>query len=118
MLFFVQTVVGVTARAILKRESERRLQFATDRFQGHIREVDVVLRDVNGPRGGVDKLCRITARFRRGGSVAVEEKSANFIAAIRAATKRLRSLLTRRIGGKVTRAGMRRPSISAHLEPL
>src|SRR5437870_2756777 len=75
MLFFVQTIIGVTSRAILKRESERRLYFATDRFQTQIREIDVVLRDVNGPRGGVDKLCRITARLRHGGSLAIEEKS-------------------------------------------
>src|SRR5437764_12885157 len=98
MLFFVQTIIGVTSRAILKRESERRLYFATDRFQTHIREIDVVLRDVNGPRGGVDKLCRITARLRHGGSLAIEEKSTSFITAIRAAARRLRCLLTRRIG--------------------
>jgi hypothetical protein len=53
------------------------LHFATDRFERHIRDVGVVLRDVNGPHGGIDKLCRVTARLRR--------------------------LLARRIGGKATR---------------
>jgi hypothetical protein len=48
MLFFVGAAVGVTARAPLGRESERRLRFATDRFQPHTREIDIVLRGVNG----------------------------------------------------------------------
>jgi len=107
MLFFVQTVIDATARAALKRKTERRLHFATDRFERHIRDVGGVLRDVNGPHGGVDKVCRVTARLRRGGRLEVEEKRASFIAAISAAAKRLRRLLARRIGGKATRCAIR-----------
>jgi putative sigma-54 modulation protein len=107
MLFFISAAVGVTARALLGRESERRLRFATDRFQPHTREVDVVLRDVNGSRGGVDKLCKVTARLNRGGTVEIEERNSSFLGAIRVAAKRLRRLLTRRIGGKNKRDGSR-----------
>ena len=108
MLFFVRAVVGVTTRGILLKESERRLRFATDRFQTRIREVDVILRDVNGPQGGIDKLCRVTARLHKGGTVQIEETRENFVSAIRAAAKRLRSALSRRLGGKVKAAGVRR----------
>ena len=107
MLFFVSAVVGVTAKALLERESERRLRFATDRFQPHIREIDVVLRDVNGPRGGLDKLCRVTAKLRGGGAVEIEERNSSFLGAIRVAAKRLRRLLARRVGGKTKRDGSR-----------
>jgi putative sigma-54 modulation protein len=103
MLFFVQTVIDATARATLKRKTERHLHFATDRFERHIRDLGVVLRDVNGPHGGIDKVCRVTAKLRRGGRLEVEEKRASFMAAISAAAKRLRRLLARRIGGKTTR---------------
>lgn len=107
MLFFVQAVIDVTTRATLKAESERRLHFATDRFQRHISDVGVVLRDVNGPHGGIDKQCRVTARLRRGGSLEIEEKRGSFIAAICAAAKRLRRTLARQIGGKATRSAIR-----------
>lgn len=103
MLFFVQVVADATTRALLRRESERRLHFATDRFQPHIREIGVVLGDVNGPRGGVGKLCRITTRLRRGGTLEIEETRSSFMSAIRVAAKRLRRLLARRSGGKTKR---------------
>ena len=107
MLFFVGAAVGVTARAFRRRESMRRLGFATDHFRPHIREVDVVLRHVNGPPGGVDKQCRVTARLHGGGTVEVEEKNGSFLGAIRVAAKRLRRLLAKRIGGKRKRDGSR-----------
>jgi len=83
------------------------LHFATDRFQPHIRDVGVMLRDVNGPRGGTDKLCRITARLNRGRRLEIQEQRGNFMAAICAAAKRLRRSLARRFGGKVTRSAIR-----------
>ncbi len=107
MLFFVGTAVGVAARGLLRRESERRLRCTTDRFAPYIREIDVVLRDVNGPRGGVDKLCRVIAKLHKGGRVEIEERNSTFVGAIRVASKRLRRLLTRRIGGKTKQNGNR-----------
>jgi len=108
MLFFVRTVIDAATRATLKESTERRLHFATDRFEPHIRDLGVVLRDVNGPHGGIDKVCRVTAKLRRGGRLEVEEKRSSFIAAISAAAKRLRRLLARRIGGRALRWSVRR----------
>ena len=100
MLFFMRAVVDVVTKANLQHESERRLHFATDRFRENIREISVALSDVNGPRGGIDKQCKITATFWRGGTVEIEEKRSSFIDAIGRAAKRLRNVLARRIGGK------------------
>src|SRR4029079_5791418 len=83
-----------------QRESERRLHFATDRFRENIREIGVALRDVNGPRGGIDKQCKITAKLCCGGAVEIEETRSSFIEAVGRAAKRLRNVLARRIGGK------------------
>lgn len=38
---------------------ERRLQFALGRFTDVVRRVEVTLSDINGPKGGHDKQCRI-----------------------------------------------------------
>jgi ribosome-associated translation inhibitor RaiA len=49
-----------SARAYL----ERRIEFALGRFEESIRSVSVTLEDTNGPRGGVDQLCRILVSLR------------------------------------------------------
>jgi hypothetical protein len=45
--------------------AERRICFALSRFSSKIRRITLVLEDLNGPRGGVDKSCRITVELRR-----------------------------------------------------
>lgn len=49
----------------LKRFAERRLLFALSRFGEKIVAVSVVVTDTNGPRGGIDKACRITVKLRK-----------------------------------------------------
>ncbi|MCK6546220.1 hypothetical protein L6R52_10255 [Myxococcota bacterium] len=55
----------------------------------------VRLGDVNGPRGGVDKVCRIEARLDRSRSVVVEEIGADQDAALARAADRLASSVAR-----------------------
>ena len=40
-----------------------RLEFALGRFSGRVRSLSVRFTDVNGPRGGRDKACRIHVRL-------------------------------------------------------
>lgn len=51
---------------------ERRLRFALGRFDGHIGRVSVRISDINGPRGGVDKRCRIEVSLIPRGVVRVK----------------------------------------------
>lgn len=87
----------------LRKHAEKRMQFATDRFDSRIREIDVRLIDANGPRGGVDKICRVTATLRSGLVVFAEDRQANFFAAINRAAKRLRSLVSKKIAARRAR---------------
>lgn len=78
----------------------RRLHFALSRFALAIREVTVTLIDVNGPRGGIDKVCRVRIDGLRGAPVVVEATAAAVPAAIdgamaRAARSAARSLQRR-----------------------
>ena len=57
--------------ASMREFAERRLRFALSRFSSKIELVTVVVRDLNGPRGGVDKFCRITVKMRRLASVRI-----------------------------------------------
>ena len=45
--------------AALLAHVERRLRFALSRFGQKIRLAAVQLADLNGPRGGLDKQCRV-----------------------------------------------------------
>lgn len=63
---------NVTLSRPAKDRLERRLYFALGRFLHRIKSVDVTLRDDNGPRGGVDKCCRILVKSRGAKDVVVE----------------------------------------------
>lgn len=51
----------------------RRFAFALGRFDGRVQSVVIRIVDVNGPRGGLDKQCRVTARLRGVGRAIVLE---------------------------------------------
>ena len=51
---------------------ERRLYFALGRFSSRIVSVGLMLQDDNGPRGGLDKRCRVIARLHGVSDVVVE----------------------------------------------
>jgi hypothetical protein len=70
-----------------------------------LRRVDVYLRDVNGPRGGPDKRCRIVAHLAAGSPVVVSRTDRDPVAAAAAAATRcrrsVRSYLKMRQGRRV-----------------
>lgn len=68
---------------------ERRLRFALGRFAARLVRVAVRVDDVNGPRGGADKRCKIHLDLA-GRSLTVEEIDADLYAAIDRAAGRAR----------------------------
>jgi putative sigma-54 modulation protein len=66
----------------------RRLSSALGRRREHIHDVQVRLSDVNGPRGGMDKRCRIVVSGAQGGVVAAQGAAPNFYQAVDAAAER------------------------------
>lgn len=75
--------------AALLAHVERRLRFALSRFGQKIRQVAVQLLDLNGPRGGVDKQCRVTVTLSPSGKVMVGATDADLPTAIDRAADRL-----------------------------
>ncbi len=79
----------------LQHYAERRFRFALRRFSHHIRRLQIHIEDLNGPRGGVDKQCRILAAVAPSGTLVVEERDARVYEAMDRAADRLRRRVRR-----------------------
>lgn len=78
----------------------RKLDFAVRRFAPRLDTIVVRLVDLNGPRGGLDKRCRITASLRSPHvRVVAEATDADAYAAVSQAAAKLEE----RIGRAITR---------------
>jgi ribosomal subunit interface protein len=80
----------------LREHAERRVESAIRRFGDRIVAVQIRLADLNGPRGGIDKLCRIQVHGR-GLNIVVEDKDIDAFVAVDRAAHRLRRALDRRL---------------------
>jgi hypothetical protein len=56
-----------------RQQIHRRASFALSRLASRIVRVEVLLQDINGPRGGIDKRCRVLVHLDRGPAVVVEK---------------------------------------------
>ncbi|QEG21573.1 HPF/RaiA family ribosome-associated protein [Mariniblastus fucicola] len=73
------------------------------KFEADIVSVEVCVKDVNGPRGGVDKRCRLLIRLRRMKDVVASVQEDSVSRAISRAVRRAERAIKR----KVQRRGMR-----------
>jgi ribosome-associated translation inhibitor RaiA len=72
----------------LRNHADRRLRSALTCCGQHIRRVTMRLSDVNGPRGGADKRCRLRVALAGLPDVVVEDTQADLYTAIDRATDR------------------------------
>ena len=64
---------GFRITAPLLDHTERRLRFALTRSSDRIKRVVVRLGDINGPRGGADKFCRMQVHIEHAPPVLIEK---------------------------------------------
>ena len=97
---------GVDPSDALRRHAVRRIHFHLSRFAPEIRAVMVRLEDQNGPRGGVDKRCRVLVRGPRIGAATLADLSADAYAAIDRAVLRIGRTVARSLArGRARRTG-------------
>lgn len=90
--------LGFELTAAISDHAVRRLRFALTHAADHIRRVTVRLSDINGPRGGSDKCCRILVTMEKLPEVAIEDIESDLYVAIDRAADRAARTVTRRIG--------------------
>lgn len=76
---------------------DQRVEAALSRFKAHLGDVDVRLGDVNGPKGGIDKLCTLTITVRNGADVRIEEEAETIEAALTKAASRAKTVVGQRV---------------------
>ena len=81
--------LGFPITGALADHARRRLRFALTRRSDRIQRVVVRLGDENGPRGGVDKFCRIQVRLFNAPVAVIEEVGPELYAVIDRATDRV-----------------------------
>ncbi len=86
-----------TLTGAMRAHVHRRLGFALGRFSDRIQRVRVVLGDENGPKGGLDKTCRVRVDLRGLGEVIVEQADSDVYAAIDRAADRVGRTVARQI---------------------
>ena len=79
---------GVDLSDALREHVVRRFSFALSRASLAVRRIDVTLADINGPKGGVDKVCRVRARGPGLREIVIEERHSDLAVAIDLASSR------------------------------
>ena len=98
----------------LQKQVERSLEFAVNRHKDRIDRISISLTDLNGPRGGKDKLCHITAEVRGTKPVMILEQGDDLLAVIGRAARRLGYRIGRSVHrGRVAGAPEHRATIRA-----
>jgi ribosomal subunit interface protein len=86
---------GFEISAPLRSHVRARLDAGLGRFDTHIVAVDVFLRDINGPKGGHDKLTRVRVRLRDRHIVAVDSTRSDMYASAALAVRRAKRAVKR-----------------------
>lgn len=81
----------------LKAHIKRKLQFALSRMESHITAISISLSDENGPKGGVDKHCRLQVCLTNMGDVVIKETQTDLFTAIDRAMQRANRSVARNI---------------------
>ena len=98
---------GIAWTPDLQQLLDLRLEKVTERFSPKIRSISASLEDVNGPRGGVDKKCRVVVHLPPRGRVVVAGAGTDIFAAVTGTASRARLAVKRHV--KRRRARRRSP---------
>jgi len=92
----------------ISTELRHRLQQVFSRLLPAIQTVDVTITDINGPKGGADKQCRVRVRGPSLPAVVVKQTGVDVIATVAAAARRAEQVVI----GKMARRRAFAPALA------
>jgi ribosomal subunit interface protein len=90
----------------LHEQVERQMNFALGQFESWISGASVHLEDINGPKGGVDKQCRVLVNLKGGKTLKIEDVDADLAVAVNRAADRLGHAVSREIEKRREKKGV------------
>jgi putative sigma-54 modulation protein len=87
--------LGLPPSEALREHSERQALFHLSRFGQDLDSVEIRIRDVNGPRGGEDMECKVSAQGPRVGFASIADLSGDAYASVGMALSRLSRSIAR-----------------------
>lgn len=113
-----------TQHVSLPRHADRsiveRAQSVFSRLAFRITHLTITLKDINGPRGGKDKICVVRAQLIDGGEILVVDRSTRLRHAVTGGFKRAKLLVSKEIKRRQQRRPRQRGRDldSSDLEPV
>ncbi len=92
-------------------QAKARIEASLSKFEPNVISVELLVEDVNGPRGGVDKECRVVVTLRKLDDVAVSVQEETFSKAISRAINRAERAISRKLQRRSLRVSGRRPEL-------
>jgi putative sigma-54 modulation protein len=87
--------LGLPTSEALRQHSERQAHLHLGRFERELDSVEIRIRDVNGPRGGDDMECKVSARGPRVGFSTMAELTSDAYGSVAMALSRLSRTVAR-----------------------
>jgi ribosome hibernation promoting factor len=91
------SVRGAFSGETIRTYAERRFRFSLRRFGQHVKRLRVHIEDLNGPREGFGKCCRIVAEMSPSGNLVIVETDGHVREAVDRAANRFRQRLRREL---------------------
>lgn len=88
---------GFELTAGLRAYAQGRFAFALDRARHLVNQVSIRLADINGPRGGKDKQCKVQITLPNGRDVVINDLDSDLYVAIDKAADRASRTVSRRM---------------------
>lgn len=82
----------------LQEHLDRRFDASVNRFHDRIRTITVRFQDVNGPRGGKDKLIRVLVKLAPHGEFVLDDMDSDMYALISRTAERVGRSVARHLG--------------------
>lgn len=83
--------------AALSQYVKTKVQVMLSRYEAKINSINVSLFDVNGPKGGEDKCCKIIIKINGSSSIVVQEIAEDLYDAINTCSRRVRRAVKRQL---------------------
>ena len=86
---------GFALTEAIDNHIKSRVESTLSRFESMIKIVEVFVSDVNGPKGGIDKLCVVKIKIDPRSELIIKDKTADLYQAVTSTFSRAKQSLTR-----------------------